>query len=55
MAKVFRLHTGAADTLSNWDDSVKIGSTAIDKIPDPVGATDSHEITSIPNHVEYIV
>ena len=49
MAKVFRLHTGAADTLSNWDDSVKIGSTAIDKIPDPVGATDSHEITSIPS------
>ena len=49
MAKVFRLHTGAANTLSNWDDSVKIGSTAIDKIPDPVGATDSHEITSIPS------
>ena len=49
MAKVFRLHTGAADTLSNWDDSVKIGSTAIDKIPDPVGATDCHEITSIPS------
>lgn len=49
MAKVFRLHTGAADTLSNWDDSVKIGSTAIDKIPDPVGATDAHEITSIPS------
>lgn len=49
MAKVFRLHTGAANTISNWDDSVKIGSTAIDKIPDPVGATDSHEITSIPS------
>ena len=49
MAKVFRLHTGAADTLSNWDDSVKIGSTAIDRIPDPIGATDAHEITSIPS------
>lgn len=49
MAKVFRLHTGASDTLSNWEDSVKIGSTAIDKIPDPVGATDAHEITSIPS------
>ena len=49
MAKVFRLHTGAADTLSNWDDSVKIGSTAIDKILDPDGATDSYEITSIPS------
>lgn len=49
MTKVFRLHTGAADTLSNWDDSVKIGSTAIDKIPDPIGATDAHEITSIPS------
>ena len=49
MAKVFRLHTGAANTLNNWDDSVKIGSTAIDKIPDPVGATDKNEITSIPS------
>lgn len=49
MAKVFRLHTGAADTLSNWEDSVKLGSTAIDRIPDPVGAADSHEITSIPS------
>lgn len=49
MAKVFRLHTGAANTISNWDDSVKIGSTAIDKIPDPVGATDTNEITSIPS------
>lgn len=49
MAKVFRLHTGAADTISNWDDSVKLGSTAIDRIPDPVGATDANEITSIPS------
>ena len=49
MAKVFRLHTGAADTISNWGDSVKIGSTAIDKIKDPIGATDKKEITSVPS------
>ena len=49
MAKVFRLHTGAANTLGNWDDSVKIGSKAIDSIPDPAGAANSHEITSIPS------
>ena len=49
MAKVFRLHTGAADTISNWDSSVKIGTKAIDSIPDPIGANDKHEITSIPS------
>lgn len=49
MAKVFRLHTGATDTISNWDSSVKIGTKAIDSIPDPIGANDKHEITSIPS------
>ena len=49
MAKVFRLHIGAADTISNWDSSVKIGTKAIDSIPDPIGANDKHEITSIPS------
>lgn len=49
MAKVLRLHTGAADTISNWDSSVKIGTKAIDSIPDPIGANDKHEITSIPS------
>lgn len=49
MAKVFRLHTGAADTISNWDSSVKIGTKAIDSIPDPIGANDKYEITSIPS------
>lgn len=49
MAKVFRLHKGAADTIGNWDSSVKIGTKAIDSIPDPIGANDKHEITSIPS------
>ena len=49
MAKVFRLHTGAADTISHWGKSVKIGRKAIDSIPDPINATDKREITSIPS------
>ena len=49
MAKVFRIHKGASNTISNWEDSVRIGTTAIDSIPDPVGATDKKEITSIPS------
>lgn len=49
MAKVLRIHKGAADTIGNWDSSVQIGTNAIDSIPDPVGATDKHEITSIPS------
>lgn len=38
MAKVLRLHKGAADTIGNWDTSVKIGTKAIDSIADPIGA-----------------
>lgn len=49
MAKVFRIHKGASNTISNWEDSVRIGTTAIDSIEDPVGATDKKEITSIPS------
>ena len=49
MAKVLRLHKGAADTIGNWDTSVKIGTKAIDSIADPIGANDKHEITSIPS------
>ena len=49
MAKVLRLHKGAADTIDNWGNSVKIGAKAIDSIPDPIGANDKHEITSIPS------
>jgi len=49
MAKVFRLHTGSADTLSDWGKSQKLGSMAIDSIPDPIGASDTKEITSIPS------
>lgn len=49
MAKVFRLHKGAAETISDWGNSVKIGTKAIDSIPDPIGANDKHEITSIPS------
>ena len=49
MAKVFRLHKGAANTINSWDSSVKIGTKAIDSIPDPIGANDKYEITSIPS------
>lgn len=49
MAKVFRIHRGAANTINNWGDSAKIGTNAIDSIQDPVGATDKKEITSIPS------
>lgn len=49
MAKVLRLHKGAADTVGNWDSSVKIGTKAISSIPDPIGANDKYEITSIPS------
>lgn len=49
MTKVFRLHKGSADTISDWDSSVKIGTTAIDSITDPIGANDKYEITSIPS------
>ena len=49
MAKVLRLHKGAADTIGNWDTSVKIGTKAIDSIADPIGANDKHELTSIPS------
>ena len=49
MAKVLRLHKVAADTIGNWDTSVKIGTKAIDSIADTIGANDKHEITSIPS------
>ena len=49
MAKVFRIHKGAANTINNWGDSTRIGTKAIDQIQDPVGATDKKEITSIPS------
>jgi hypothetical protein len=49
MAKIFRIHKGASNTISDWGDSVKIGTKAIDSIPDPVGATSKKEITSIPS------
>ena len=49
MAKVLRLHKGAADTIGNWDTSVKIGAKAINSIADPIGANDKYEITSIPS------
>ena len=34
MAKVFRIHKGASNTISNWEDSVRIGTKAIDSIED---------------------
>ena len=49
MGKGWRVHKGGSNTISNWEDSVRIGTTAIDSIPDPVGATDKKEITSIPS------
>ncbi len=49
MAKVLRLHKGAADTIEHWDNSSIIGTNAIDSIEDPIGATDKREITSIPS------
>lgn len=49
MAKVLRLHKGAADTIEHWDNSSIIGTNAIDTIADPIGATDKKEITSIPS------
>lgn len=49
MAKVLRLHKGAADTIEHWDNSSIIGTNAIDSIEDPIGATDKKEITSIPS------
>lgn len=49
MAQIFRLHTGASNTINDWGNSVKIGSMAIDSISDPIGANDTKEITSIPS------
>lgn len=49
MAKVLRLHKGASNTISNWENSTKIGVKAIDSIIDPAAATDKKEITSIPS------
>ena len=49
MAKVLRLHKGAANTIEHWDNSTIIGTNAIDSIEDPIGATDKKEITSIPS------
>ena len=49
MSKILRIHEGASNTINGWENSVKIGIKAIDSIPDPVGATDKKEITSIPS------
>lgn len=49
MAKIFRLHSGAKDTINHWGTSDKIGKKAIDSIPDSINATDRQEITSIPS------
>ena len=55
MAKVLRLHNGAADTIGNWDTSVKIGTKAIDSIADPIGANDKHATERIAkDHMPYI-
>ena len=47
MAKVLRLHKGAADTISHWDSSSKIGTTAINSIVDSNESDDKHENMNI--------
>ena len=49
MSKILRIHDGASNTIDGWENSVKIGAKTIDSIPDPGGATDRKEITSIPS------
>lgn len=49
MGKVFRIHTGV-NTLQGWDNAgAPYGTTAINQIKDPNGATSKKEITSIPS------
>lgn len=50
MSKIFRLHSGADNTIADWADTgASIGQTFIDTIADPNGATDKERITSIPS------
>lgn len=49
MSKVFKIYQGGNDTISHWGESVRIGSNAINSIPDPNAAKAGNEITSIPS------
>ena len=50
MSKIFRLHTGANNTIKDWTDvNTHISETDINTIKDPAGATDKEKITSIPS------
>ena len=49
MAKVFRLHKGASDTITDWQTSSVLGSSQISEIQDPEGGNVEKEITSIPS------
>lgn len=50
MAKVFRLYDiQGNNTIVDWQNSILYGSTAIEQIKDPDGATAGKEITSIPS------
>jgi hypothetical protein len=49
MTKVLRLHQGGANTLGNWDSSVRMQKNQINTIVDPIGANNNYEITSIPS------
>jgi hypothetical protein len=50
MSKIYRLHSGASDTVQDWTqiDSY-LGTAAIDLIPDNAGADAKKQITSIPS------
>lgn len=49
MAKVFRLHKGTTDTITDWQASSVLGSSQISEIQDPEGGNAKKEITSIPS------
>lgn len=49
MSKVLRLHNIGVDTLEDWQESQKYGSSVINQIDDPNGASSKREITSIPS------
>lgn len=49
MGKVFRLHTNGEETILHWQESSPYGSSVIQSIEDPEGATAKKEITSIPS------
>jgi hypothetical protein len=49
MGKIFRLHTGALNTITHWGTSALIGTNSINTINDPNIQNIKKEITSIPS------